>query len=1140
MKKHLAVSLVLVIFAACSNPALKWIETSQMLSMVDKAITSFSFGIRDEAVTIKGGPDASGRTPIKVILPKNTGLYNLKPSITFIGTSLVPPSGEARDFIAPVVYTVFAEDGSHREYVVEVLVKNGQSAEIVWFDLEIPGAGDHILAEGVVNDPPDGGSPGEVIVHVPSGTDLTNLTAHIAQTGESLRTPAAREYRDTVITLRADFSTPGIYTVTAEDKTAKEYLVTVIKDKDNSKEITAFSFAGLEKNETVIIGAVPQPDGKIPIVVTVPLSEELGALTPRITYTGAWIEGEGISVAAPNAVSSPGPKTAEAPNPQSFTFPVTYRVTAEDGSIREYEVTVYQGDLNTGKQITGFYFILPNSPATGAAGIINETAKTIAVTVPAGTDLRSLSPVIYHTGVSVSPISGEPKNFSNSVSNPLSYTVKARDGSSQTYRVSVYVAASGDKGITGFDFTDLSGGTATIGSVPGPDGRIPIVVTVPPGADISSLTPQITHTGTSVTGGGIPAGGSGTVTASSPVDFNSPVSYTIKAEDGSEQSYTVTVIKATDPNAGSDAAITGFYFNNPLVVGVINQNGKTITATVPYDADWTALIPTIYYTGESIRQGMAPEQRTHPAAIGADFSKSSTAPVPYTVKAQNGTEITYGVTVSLAPKPKSPDREITAFNFNEVPAADTTTVIASVPDASGQFPIDVTVPLSTSLTNLSPVITHTGVSITGAGISGTGGAGKVSGSSASFSSPVRYTVRAENGETRNYLVSVRGEDNNAKKITGFYFTGPVAAGVIDEYGKTITVTVPNGTKLDSLTPTIYYTGASLNPAPGRATDFSSPVIYTVTARNGTVQPYTVRVSPKASSAKEITAFSFPGVGVLDTVIGAVPDADGHIPIAITVSERTNMSALTPLITHTGKTISPDPGSVRDFRNPVIFRVTAEDGSTKDYAVSVHISGGTTKVITGLAFKSVPVKPASIGPQTLVSATGQIDQTVHTIKVSVPHSADISSLAPTITYIGSGIRYQSGTVSTANPFTDTERNFTVPQVYIVTAADGETLEYTVTIEKRSELTVKFEGITDPGIIQTNFDQTAGLLTITIIDTRYTPFEWYLDGKLYPVSATERSLVLKTGDLAIGQHEVVPVAAGPDGKHYTNKVYFSVQE
>jgi hypothetical protein len=989
---------------------------------------------------------------------------------------------------------------------------------------------------------------------------VSSLTAKIVQTGVSVSAdvPGVQSSKMAAV-LTGNFSNPVSYTVTAENGSTKSYTVRVFKDKSPAREITAFSFAGITDAGQALIAGVPRSDGKYPIVITVPVGTVVTSLIPVITHTGNSLVGEKIS-------SSGGPGTVTASGNVNFTNPVPYTVSSEDGQAREYIVTVLAVDKNSGKQITGFY-IFPNTQgAEGESGIINETARTITVTVPAGTDLGSLRPTVYHTGDSVSPISGAPENFSNSVATPVPYKVTALDKSTQTYMVSVFTAAKSDKAITALDFLDVSGETVVIGGSPGTDGNYPIVATVPVGTPVTSLRPVITYTGNSLAGAQISStGGPGTVTASGNADFTNPVNYTVTAEDGSSRVYRVTVIVQSSSAGYTDARIDAFYFNNPPAIGTINQADRTIAVIVPWDTNLTTLVPAIHFTGAKIRLGSNPvdDVTDNPAHIGTDFS----SPVSYTVTALNTNTKTYTVMVTKQIKPLSDAREITALTFTGVDTAGTTTVISSTADSSGRFPIEVTVPEGTLLSSLAPVITYTGkfiASVTGSEVPSTSGPGTVSGSAVNFGNPPRvYRITAENGQTREYAVTVRVDDNNVKEITVFYFANPMAPGVINQSAHTITVEVPYGTNLSSLVPTISYKGISVDPGSGMARGFSSPAVYTVRAKNGTAQPYTVTVQVKKNSAKEISAISFPNVGVLETVIGAVPGPDGKIPISVTVSGNTSISSLSPKITHTGASITPPggtaqvsnpyTGSPRNFSSPQSYRITAEDGSTRDYSVSVHIEGGGSAVITGFIFKP---SGTGIGSNSglAVQAVGAINQTDYTIYVVLPRTAGLY-LIPTITYIGKSIKTPDGSIQTANPFTDSNRNFSTsvssPLKYTVMAQDGVTTQdYWVTVtyeEENLKPDIIFLGIEDPDLLRTSFDQSTGIISLTLITGgEYTsPYEWRLDGRKLNVSSTESRLELGTSGLTPGQHEIVVTVTktgGPLGypTHYTNKVYFLVQE
>ena len=124
--------------------------------------------------------------------------------------------------------------------------------------------------------------------------------------------------------------------------------------------------------------------------------------------------------------------------------------------------------------------------------------------------------------------------------------------------------------------------------------------------------------------------------------------------------------------------------------------------------------------------------------------------------------------------------------------------------------------------------------------------------------------------------------------------------------------------------------AEVSPASGQAEDFSSAVIYTVTAADGTQEEYTVNVSVEAgSSAKELLTFVFEALD--PDVIGVITDN----AIQADVPFGTDLTTLVPTITISDlATIDPASGAAQDFSSPVNYTVTAQDGSTNVYAITV--------------------------------------------------------------------------------------------------------------------------------------------------------------------------------------------------------------
>lgn len=84
--------------------------------------------------------------------------------------------------------------------------------------------------------------------------------------------------------------------------------------------------------------------------------------------------------------------------------------------------------------------------------------------------------------------------------------------------------------------------------------------------------------------------------------------------------------------------------------------------------------------------------------------------------------------------------------------------------------------------------------------------------------------------------------------------------------------------------------------------------------------------------KEITIFNL----LLTPEVTGIIDQETHT-IALDVPFGTDLTNIRPLIiySYTAK-MSPSSGVLQDFTNPVIYTVTAEDGSTQDYTAVVNV------------------------------------------------------------------------------------------------------------------------------------------------------------------------------------------------------------
>ena len=204
----------------------------------------------------------------------------------------------------------------------------------------------------------------------------------------------------------------------------------VVVDASNNRSVVL-------KIEIPAYGSIDVPDtGAYTITVKAPKG---GTITPNRTKANA---GDEIIVTV-----TPDSGYQMVADSLTYTLAVaggeTVEITNNRFTMPEGNVSIscqWETAATTSTGITGFSI-------NGVAGAVNNTTNTITITMPRGTDVTKLTPVIATNGVkSLTPGSGETVDFTNAVT----YTAAMEDGSSKTYTVTVYV----DKGTLADQFWD--------------------------------------------------------------------------------------------------------------------------------------------------------------------------------------------------------------------------------------------------------------------------------------------------------------------------------------------------------------------------------------------------------------------------------------------------------------------------------------------------------------------------------------------------------------------------------------------------------------------------------------------------------------------------------------------------------------
>jgi hypothetical protein len=291
------------------------------------------------------------------------------------------------------------------------------------------------------------------------------------------------------------------------------------------------------------------------------------------------------------------------------------------------------------------------------------------------------------------------------------------------------------------------------------------------------------------------------------------------------------------------------------------------------------------------------------------------------------------------------------------------------------------------------------------------------GTAQNFSSPVTYIVTAEDGSTQQYVVTVNINKSSDKSITLFRLDNLNVTGAI--VGNNITVNVPFGTNVTSLIPTVYHTGYSISPNTGVSQNFNSPVLYTVTAQDGTTQSYTVTVAV-ADATVATPIFSVPGGSYTnDQTITITCTTDGA-----SIHYTTNGDEPTA-----GSTPYTEPVVLSGSGYKTLRAIAVKDGmlasgiKTENYyiqALSISYAG------TPFTFTNGTAIPTEILP------TASKTVTTYSITPSLPNGMTFNTTTGGI----------GGT-----PNTTSEENVTTTHTITATTPNGETVNITLNITVR---------------------------------------------------------------------------------------------
>ena len=635
---------------------------------------------------------------------------------------------------------------------------------------------------------------------------------------------AENNWGDSGEACRLKLGVPATFVVTAEDNSTQEYTVTVNREKSAAKAITE---AVLTKTGGTPVKAKISEEGKT-VTFTLPVGTtdaDVAAMTLKFTCSQyASIKLEGAETNWPADGQLCGMKLNEAK---------TFVVTAENGKTQAYTVLITRGK-SSAKEITNALLLAKAGDTASLATVkIDNTKKTVDFTLPADTDTSKLGEMILKLTVSdyaTVKKSGDKDNWpaegkacGMELNNGVIFTVKAEDDTTVDYTVTITKTKSSEKDITAAVLLNQTGDTTPFARAE--ISETEITFTLPSDTDKAvlnsigmkylkltypeSATVKMKDGYDDATNGGY-RWSNGDVMCN--MSINSPVKFTVTAEDGGTKEYTIE-IKYTAPNAPT------------LSNGFATRTSKT-GATVKFTSSEAG-----NYFYKVVGLGAA--------APTVDTSKNGTSAVQgeNTITLSNLTEDArdiYIVVVSAAGGESAPLKV-------EIPAYGSGT---DTPD-TGAYKISIRAPKGgTITTNRTKADAGDEIIVT---VTPDNGYQMVSGS-------LTYTLAIAGGETKTITngrftmpagdvsITCKWETATtaAKGITSFSING--VAGAVNNSTNTITITMPRGTDVTKLTPVIATNGVkSLTPGNGETVDFTNAVTYTAVLEDGSSKTYTVTV-----------------------------------------------------------------------------------------------------------------------------------------------------------------------------------------------------------------------------------------------------------------------------------------------------------
>lgn len=258
-------------------------------------------------------------------------------------------------------------------------------------------------------------------------------------------------------------------------------------------------------------------------------------------------------------------------------------------------------------------------------------------------------------------------------------------------------------------------------------------------------------------------------------------------------------------------------------------------------------------------------------------------------------------------KEGTPRNEVTSFGIT----VDGKTRYAAIDQTAKTITLNL--PVNTPLTALKPIIEHTGTRT------------NMDGKTLDFTSAQMLTLtNSKFNLTTTYNVTVTNHESDENRILSYKIGD--AVGTIN--GDNISITVPYAEDLTKAKADIEYSEFAKITGPSTLKEGANS--YTITSESGKTHKYTVTITRAAvATGNQILSFRY---GSAEAVID---QARGTITLELPAGSSSTFAPIIAISPYAA--VKPASGQKQSFAKPVKYTVTAQDGTTNTYTVTVKIS-----------------------------------------------------------------------------------------------------------------------------------------------------------------------------------------------------------